>query len=104
MRQEIKDNDVITIEGQEYRINLTPIVKPVLKLIPNKQYILRYTGLFCHCHGINGKISSQDIKWDKRWEYIGVLEGYGNKHIFKGYQGYMMFGTNDLEFVVKECD
>ena len=104
MRQEIKDNDVITIEGQEYRVNLTPIIKPVLELIPNKEYILKYTGLFCHCYSCNGKKNQSEINWDSEWEYIGRLNKWGGRHIFFGAEGYMMFGEDNLEFVVKECD
>ena len=104
MRQEIKDNDVITIEGQEYRINLTPICKPVLELIPNKEYILRYTGLFCHCYGINGSKQTSEFNWGSKWEYIGRLNMYGDRYIFFGDEGYIMFGIDDLEFVVKEVN
>lgn len=73
-----------------------------MKLIPNQEYLLQYSGEFCHAYSVSGIQSNFfETKKTARAIFIGTIDVQmaGKRNIF--YQEspgiYFMFGANNVE-------
>lgn len=99
----LKSGDIITLDnGEKVKVTLEVIEEKVTELEQGKSYLLRYTGEFCFTVGFN-------VNWDFRNEgiFVGTIQTpSGKRSIFYSInrQGYYMFGTANLNYVVKKIN
>lgn len=76
-------------------------------LIPNKTYVLKHTGQFCHCVGLGGfrPFSKRDNSTDRiKAKFIGIVTDgtFGDKAIFLGKTNkrqYIMFSADKIDYI-----
>ena len=105
----IKHGDIVTLDnGDTVKISLE-VIKKITQLTQGKEYMLQYTGAFCHL-AVAGRTESylkfQDFQ-DLGFIYVGHLESTsGGRYIFYSSKGsksvYCMFADSDLKFVKEE--
>jgi len=99
----LKSGDIITLDnGEKVKVTLKVIEEKVIELEQGKSYLLRYTDRFCFTAGFN-------VNWDFRNEgiFVGTIQTpSGERNIFysTNHQGYYMFGTANLDYIVKKIN
>ena len=98
----LKSGDIITLDnGEKIKVTLKVIEEKVTELEQGKRYLLRYSGQYCHTVGFK-------VDWNCKNEgiFVGTIQiPTGKKNIFYSlYEGYHMFGTDNLDYIVKKID
>ena len=99
----LKSGDIITLDnGEKVKVTLEVIEEKVTELEQGKSYLLKYTDEFCFTAGFN-------VNWGFRNEgiFVGTIQTPpGKRNIFYSInrQGYYMFSTANLGYVVKKIN
>ena len=106
---DIKHGDVITLDnGDTVKVSLEVINKRVIELVCGRSYSLqREGGQFCHYTRTDNGLANAELSSDIVFMYIGKITiCAGDRHIFYApyTEGYAMFGTNNLDFVIKQLN
>lgn len=106
---DIKHGDIITLDnGDTVKVSLEVIKQKVKKLKQGSRYILGKEG-GQYCHYVNKSVESGNLELssDIEFIYVGKITIFpGDRHIFYSPSpwGYAMYGTDNLDFVIKELN
>ncbi len=109
----MKNGDIIELEnGDIMEVTLTKIGSKIKELKMNGRYRLNYTGQFC---SMASSLSGDHIKHtdvavlvsELEWIFVGNIDTENdifslNRNIFYSKGRYVMFGCDNLDYVVSE--